>query len=260
MKKNFLRIFATASAVVALVFVIVLLIAAFGGIEEAQFENGLVQGLFIALAIAFLLLTAATLAMLFMNDDAAKEIVLRSDKDGATRTTVSVVKKIAKETVALVEGVKCSKCAIVNNEYGVRLKITVKVKDVDVDDAEKYVRACLEDAFLGKLNFKFYSIEIKVNKLKSKYEVNAEKIKREIDAQKPAEILAQEEAILDEEVKAAAEQEVLAAIGDEEPLPEQEEENPIDPIGNGEIVTATEQEPSTHVEPLDPTTFDSPVE
>ena len=143
MKRNFLRIFATASVVVALVFVIVLLVAAFGGIGEEDFNNGLVQGLFIALAIVYLLLAGVTVAMLFINDEAAKEIVLRADKDGATRTTVGVVKKIAKETVALVEGTKCTKCAIVANDYGVRLKITVKVTDIDVQDAERYVRACL---------------------------------------------------------------------------------------------------------------------
>ena len=243
MKKNFLRIMTTASIVVALLFVIVLLIAVFGGIHEDEFNNGLVQGLFVALGVVFVLLSAGTLTLLFINEDAAKEIVLRADKDGATRTTVGVVKKIAKETVALIDGVKCSKCAIVNNDYGVRLKITVKVQDVDVDEAEKYARACLEDAFLGKLNFKFYSIEIKVVKLKSKYAVDVDAVKKSVDEKTAIETE-------DAPAETPAIEETAAT----------EDENPIDPIGDGTIVEEPAAEPASHVEPLDPTTFDSPVE
>ena len=247
MKKNILRIFATASVVVALVFVIVLLVAAFGGIGEEDFNNGLVQGLFVALAIVFILLSAATLTFLFINDEAAKEIVLRADKEGATRTTVGVVKKIAKETVALVEGAKCTRCAIVANDYGVRLKITIKVKDIDVGDAERYVRACLEDAFLGKLNFKFYSIEIKVNQLKSKYAVDVNKVKAESDAEAKAEECAETEPTADAVVETVAEAEVVATVD------ETTEENPVD------VIPETEETPA-HEDAFDPTTLDSPVE
>lgn len=248
MKKNFLRIMATASIVVALLFVIVLLIAVFGGITEEEFNNGLVQGLFVALGVVFVLLAAGTLTLLFLNEDAAKEIVLRADKDGATRTTVGVVKKITKETVALIDGVKCSKSAIVSNDYGVRLKITVKVQDVDVNEAEKYVRACLEDAFLGKLNFKFYSIEIKVVKLKSKYAVDVDAVKKTVDEQ--------------------------IALENEDNAPAQTEDAPIDEDKPVDEIAATvdeepEEEPAADEEPeeiepahltIDPTTLDSPVE
>lgn len=186
MKKNVTRIFATAGAVVALVFVIVLLVAVFGGITEAEFDNSLVKGLFIALAIIFILLTAVTLALLFINDELIKEIVLSSGKDGGTTITVSDVKKKTKQTVALVEGVKCTKCVVVDNEYGVRLKITVKVKQRDIKDIENYVRAMLEDAFRGAYNFAFHSIEIRVKKLESKYQVDAQEIIRKADEEEHA--------------------------------------------------------------------------
>ncbi len=187
MKKNLTRIFATASAVVAIVFVIVLLVAVFGGIKEADFDNSLVKGLFIALGIIYLLLTAVTLVLLFINDELVKELVLSSGKDGGTTITVADVKKKTKTTVALIEGVKCTKCVIVDNEYGVRLKITIKVKERDICDIENYVRACLEDAFDGAYNFRFHSIEIRVKKLESKYKVDAPAIMAREDARVAAE-------------------------------------------------------------------------
>lgn len=181
MKKTFLKILAIAGTVLAVMFVVILLVAIFGGIGEKEFDNSLVKGLFITLGILYFLLAGTLIAVLFINDDIAKEIVLTTGSEGATRTTVGVVKKIAKETVALTEGVKCTKCSIVSNEFGVRLKVTVKAKDRDVGDVEKYIRPILEDAYMGKLGYKFYSIEIKVAKLKSKYQVNTAKIIAEAD-------------------------------------------------------------------------------
>lgn len=179
-----LKIFATASAIIAIVFVIVLLVAVFGGITVEEFDNALVKGLFVTLGSIYILIMAFVLTMLFINDETVKEIVLRSDKEGGTRTTVGVVRKITKDTVALVEGVKCTKSAIIVNEYGVRLKIAVTVKGRDIEEIESYLRALLEDAFMGALNFKFYSIEIKVKKLEPKHKVNAEAIMAEADAKR----------------------------------------------------------------------------
>ena len=198
MKKTMLKIFATASAIIAIVFVIVLLVAVFGGITVEEFDNALVKGLFVTLGSIYILIMAFVLTMLFINDETVKEIVLRSDKEGGTRTTVGVVRKITKDTVALVEGVKCTKSAIIVNEYGVRLKIAVTVKGRDIEEIESYIRALLEDAFMGALNFKFYSIEIKVKKLEPKHKVNAEAIMAEADAKR-------EEARLEEQAKEDAE-------------------------------------------------------
>lgn len=198
MKKTMLKIFATASAIIAIVFVIVLLVAVFGGITVEEFDNALVKGLFVTLGSIYVLIMAFVLTMLFINDETVKEIVLRSDKEGGTRTTVGVVRKITKDTVALVEGVKCTKSAIIVNEYGVRLKIAVTVKGRDIEEIESYLRALLEDAFMGALNFKFYSIEIKVKKLEPKHKVNAEAIMAEADAKR-------EEARLEEQAKEDAE-------------------------------------------------------
>lgn len=213
MKKTMLKIFATASAIIAIVFVIVLLVAVFGGITVEEFDNALVKGLFVTLGSIYVLIMAFVLTMLFINDETVKEIVLRSDKEGGTRTTVGVVRKITKDTVALVEGVKCTKSAIIVNEYGVRLKIAVTVKGRDIEEIESYIRALLEDAFMGALNFKFYSIEIKVKKLEPKHKVNAEAIMAEADAERAAARLEEEGKVNAEEIsaEAAADEEVEVA-------------------------------------------------
>ena len=226
MKKTMLKIFATASAIIAIVFVIVLLVAVFGGITVEEFDNALVKGLFVTLGSIYVLIMAFVLTMLFINDETVKEIVLRSDKEGGTRTTVGVVRKITKDTVALVEGVKCTKSAIIVNEYGVRLKIAVTVKGRDIEEIESYIRALLEDAFMGALNFKFYSIEIKVKKLEPKHKVNAEAIMAEADAKR-------EEARLEEQAKEQNAEEIsveAAPVEEVEVAEEAAEETPEEAV------------------------------
>ena len=226
MKKTFLKILAIAGAILAIMFVIILLVAIFGGISTDEFDNSLVKGLFVTLAVIYFLLAGGLIALLFINDDVAKEIVLRTDKEGATRTTVGVVKKIAKETVCLVEGVKCTKCNIVSNEFGVRLKLSVKVKGHDVDDIEKYLRPILEDAYMGKLNFKFYSIEIKVAKLQANHIVDTGRIIDYVDKE------------------TAAAQETPVDIPETEPIAENVTEAP-ETAGTAEVAEGIEETPAS---------------
>lgn len=215
MKKNITRIFATASVVVALVFIIVLLVTAFGGITSEEYDNALVRGLFIAMGVVYLCLAGVTLALLFINDELVKEIVVRSDKEGGTRTTVGVIKKLTKDAImksedTRIEGVKCNKCVVVVNEYGVRLKVTVSIKDRDLKEIEGLLRALLEDKFLGALDFRFHSIEIKVKKLQPKYKVDAEKIKAEVAERERIESESANESAEAEEVEAVSEVEAVA--------------------------------------------------
>lgn len=269
MKKTMLKIFATASAIIAIVFVIVLLVAVFGGITVEEFDNALVKGLFVTLGSIYILIMAFVLTMLFINDETVKEIVLRSDKEGGTRTTVGVVRKITKDTVALVEGVKCTKSAIIVNEYGVRLKIAVTVKGRDIEEIESYLRALLEDAFMGALNFKFYSIEIKVKKLEPKHKVNAEAIMAEADAKReearleeaaaedaekaeeiPVEVAPATEEVVEETAEAAEETpeeavEATAEAAEEVPAEEAAEEEKAEEAETAEETAeeAAEEEP-----------------
>lgn len=181
MKKNLEKIFASCSIVVAIILIMVLVVTAFGGIEATEFESKLVQGLIVTLAILYLVLAGVSLVLIFVNSDVVKEITLRQEKGGSVRVSANVVTKLVKQTCKQVEGVKCKKVALVSDEYGVRLKVNVKVVDKDVIEAETYLRTLLEDVFLGEFGFKFSSIEIKVMALTPKYKADQAAVQAKVE-------------------------------------------------------------------------------
>lgn len=194
MKKNLEKIFASCSIVVAIILIMVLIVTAFGGINAEEFDSKLVQGLLVTLAILYIALSVVSLVLIFINSDVVKEITIRQDKGGTSRVSVGVITKLVKNTCKEIEGVKCQKVALVNNEYGVRLKVDVKVVDKDVVEAETYIRTLLEDVFEGEFGFRFNSIEIKVTALTPKYKADHEAVQAKVD-----ERLAQLKAELDED-------------------------------------------------------------
>lgn len=181
MKKNLEKIFASCSIVVAIILIMVLVVTAFGGIKATEFESKLVQGLIVTLAILYLVLAVVSLVLIFVNSDVVKEITLRQEKGGSVRVSANVVTKLVKQTCKQVEGVKCQKVALVSDEYGVRLKVNVKVVDKDVIEAETYLRTLLEDVFFGEFGFKFSSIEIKVMALTPKYKADQAAVQAKVE-------------------------------------------------------------------------------
>lgn len=192
MKKNLEKIFASCSIVVAIILIMVLVVTAFGGIDATEFDSKLVRGLIITLAILYLVLSIITLVLIFVNSDVLKDITLRAEKGGSVRVTAQVVTKFVKTTCKQIEGVKCQKVALVSDEYGVRLKVNVKVVDKDVLESEMYLRTLLEDVFLGEFGFKFSSIEIKVMALTPRYKADQADVQAKVE-KKLAEMKAKEE-------------------------------------------------------------------
>ena len=192
MKKNLEKIFASCSIVVAIILIMVLVVTAFGGIDATEFDSKLVRGLIITLAILYLVLSVITLVLIFVNTDVLKDITLRAEKGGSVRVTAQVVTKFVKTTCKQIEGVKCQKVALVSDEYGVRLKVNVKVVDKDVLESEMYLRTLLEDVFLGEFGFKFSSIEIKVMALTPRYKADQADVQAKVE-KKLAEMKAKEE-------------------------------------------------------------------
>lgn len=208
MKKNLEKIFASCSIVVAVILIMVLVVAAFGGIEPDEFNSKLVRGLIVTLAILYIVLAVVSLVLIFINSDVVKEITIRQEKGGSVRVSSQVVSKLVKQTCKQVEGVKCQKVALVTDEYGVRLKLNVKVVDKDVVESETYVRTLLEDVFLGEFGFKFSSIEIKVMALTPNYKADEADIQSKVEA-KLAQMKAEEarqETVAEAETETAAEE------------------------------------------------------
>ena len=176
MKKNLEKIFASASIIIAVIMIMILIVTAFGGIEFKEFENQLVRGLLITLAILYLVLACVSLVMMFVNSDVIKDVVIRTETGGSVRVSASVITKMVKRACAEIEGLKCKKVVLVQTDYGVRLKLNVKIVDKDVVETETYLRTLLEDMFFGEFGFKFESIEVKIMVLTPKYKSDKSKI------------------------------------------------------------------------------------
>ncbi len=182
MKRNLSKIFASSSIVVAVILVMILLVTAFGGIDQAEFDSKLVQGLLITLAILYIALSIVTLVLIFINNDVLKDITLRSDRGGAAKVSVAVIKKMVKNACVSIEGVKGKKIAVVSDDYGAHLKVSVKVVDKDVVEAEVYLRTLLEDMFTKEFGFSFQSIDVRVMALESKYKADENEINTRVEA------------------------------------------------------------------------------
>lgn len=233
MKKNLEKIFASCSIVVAVILIMVLVVAAFGGIEPDEFNSKLVRGLIVTLAILYIVLAVVSLVLIFINSDVVKEITIRQEKGGSVRVSSQVVSKLVKQTCKQVEGVKCQKVALVTDEYGVRLKLNVKVVDKDVVESETYVRTLLEDVFLGEFGFKFSSIEIKVMALTPKYKADEADIQSKVEA-KLAQMKAEEAR---QETVAEAETETVA-----EETPVEENAEDVQDVAEGTAARETVDE------------------
>lgn len=243
MKKNLEKIFASCSIVVAVILIMVLVVAAFGGIEPDEFNSKLVRGLIITLAILYIVLAIVSLVLIFVNSDVVKEITLRQEKGGSVRVSSQVVSKFVKQTCKQIEGVKCQKVALVTDEYGVRLKLNVKVVDKDVVEAETYVRTLLEDVFLGEFGFKFSSIEIKVMALTPKYKADAADIQSKVEA-KLAQMKTEEarEEVAAETEETAEETQTVDTENVEETAAEEPVQENVEEAAEGEVEAADEAE------------------
>lgn len=225
MRKNIERILGAASIVIAFVLTVILLVTVFGGIEQSEFDNNLVKGLFITLAVLYFVLAGGLLAMLFGASDAVKEITLRSEQGGSCKATLGIIRKLVKESFRDIPGVKTGKVTLVVNELGVKLRVSVKITDRDVFETETYLRTLLEETFAGALGFRFHAIEFRVVEFRAKFKPDAEKIDAEVrekvEAHTPnyASIpgAVEQKALVesDAEATAAAEEETLSAEADE---------------------------------------------
>ena len=168
-KKLFDKVLSVASTLIALIFVVVLLVTIFGGIDVKDFQNTLVKGLFLAFAAIYLATSSGAMIYVFMDSDALKDVILNSENGSNTRSSSAVIKKIVKKSMAEVEGVKCQRIGLVSTEYGVRLKVAIKITGREIQQTSIYLKCLLEDMFLKTLGYKFYSIDFKISSLKTDY-------------------------------------------------------------------------------------------
>lgn len=206
MKKNLEKIFASASIVVAVILIMILLITAFGGIKVEEFKSDLVRGLFITLAILYIVLSGLALTLMFIRSDVVKDVIVKSEKGGAVRVSTKVINKSVKQACLQLEGVKCKKVAIVQDDYGTHLKVNIKVMDENTMKLEAYLRALLEEIFLSEFGFRFMSIETKIMVKTPKTKEDMDKLAA-VASEKAEAIIAEREKEMAEAAEASEEAE-----------------------------------------------------
>ena len=177
MKKLFEKIVSIATAIIGTLFMILLLVVMFQGIDMAQLDNQLVHALMITLAIVFAVLLGLSIYAAFMDTDKLSSIILFKDKESATKASMSVVKATAKKAAKQVEGAKLTKVRLIADENGnVRLKVDLKVTTENVDETVMRVRAQVEDSFEKIYGVHFHYIDINLVKVKNDFKSNQKDI------------------------------------------------------------------------------------
>ncbi len=234
MRKNLAKVLASASFVVALILIVILLVAAFGGIKAEDFDNGLVHGLLLAISVLYLVIAGTTIALLFIQGEALHEIIIKNGKGESVRVSVGVVKKEVKKACHMIQGVKFKKIALIGDGFGVTLKLSIKVEDKDLDEVEIATRCYIEDCMAKTFGYHFTAIDINIMQLVPKYKANAEEINAEVAKQLEQKHL--EEAALeaqlpkddsDPEDKALEEQPKEEQLAPEQPKDEQPADEPL---------------------------------
>ena len=54
-------------------------------------------------------------------------------------------------------------------EYGVKLKVGIKIVSGNVQEKSVYLKCLIEDVFYKTLNYRFYAIDFKISSLKTEY-------------------------------------------------------------------------------------------
>lgn len=266
-KRIFDRILSVIGIILAVAFAAVLLTTIFGGIKYEEFDNSLVKGLFIGMAVVYLVVAILTLINMFSDGDIVKEIALNRDRSGSTKATASVIKSLTRKYIKTIEGVKCTKVTLILTEYGVNLRINVKMKDLEIQETTTYIKKLLDDVFSTTLDYKFHTIDFKVQALKSNYEPPKEQLRAETEKEvielKKIRIAkemqkAKEEEIAEKLKEATQEVNDISEISDNENIADLELNDKENEIISTE--TATEESAIENEVPVTPTIEPTPHE
>lgn len=220
LKRNLERIFTTAAVVLAIILIAVLIVIVFGGIPAKDLDSKLAKGLILTLGIIYLLLAGASIAFIFVDNEAIKEITLRSNTSQKTRVSLPAVRKMIKNTCAQIDGVKCKGIKLTVSDYGVKLKVSVSVVDKDVEQVEGYIRNLISDVFNKTLGFTFSAIEISIVKYVPSYQPNVQEIIAKSDAELAEKKNTEADAVVSEDIAEEPVQEDNAAEEVAEVIPE----------------------------------------
>jgi hypothetical protein len=187
MKKSFEKFLAITAGTLNLLFLILIGLIIYKKLDVTLLDNQLVVTLLSILGAINIILLGFIIANAFIDRETLAAVMLFSDKTSSTRAGINVVKKIVRRSAKQLGNVKVAKTALFLEENnGLRMRIAVKIREDEVEDAIDKFRCLLIDEFMNILEIEFNSIDFKVTALKTNYKANlveigkrAEKIKEE---------------------------------------------------------------------------------
>lgn len=170
MRKIAEKVALVAQICVAIVFVIVAMLYAFGVIPQIELQNNaVVVVVMIVLAVIFVGTSVYLLYMNFSELQNIKRVLLYADSKCATTTTLKVVNKIARNCADKIDGVHVKRTKIrADEKKGYVATFTVQVSATSVTPALEQLRRLIEDSFEDTLGLVFNTITFEVVKLTSK--------------------------------------------------------------------------------------------
>lgn len=179
MKKGLEKFISILLLVLGVILIVFLALAVFGELDDATLNNQVVRAMILGLAFVFLICSVVMIAASFKDNDVLKAVVLSSERASTTRVSLSVIKKIVAKNAKYISGLKVAGVALqLDENNAIRMKLTVKISESDVDFVVDRFRCLLYDAFYAVLGVEFASIDFKVKALSPKYAPDMNKVDR----------------------------------------------------------------------------------
>ena len=170
MKRAFEKTICIASIILALIFVAIVLLTVFQVINAADFENGVLKGILVVLALLYAIAALISAFFVFSTGDELKEVIVFNRQESSTKVTKGVIVKLAKQSLKGEDGVKVRGVKVLLTDRGLNLRIVIKTDSVDIPETTEYIKGILDDVFARVLLIKFKNIDFKIISVKSNYE------------------------------------------------------------------------------------------
>ena len=215
MKKIFAIMPVAVSAGLSLVFAVLTICTAFGGLTADDFDNAVVKTLLITLAGLYLADTIAALC-LTGRKSTDREVCVVSSADGCVKITQSTVKELIKKNVSDIKGIGYRGCALTMEGTGVRLDLYVSYYGgKKTDEASAYLRTLVTEVCRRELSLYLSAVNIHVTRFRSTYVPDPKEMTRiavDTHGEKPAEESEESPVSQTESVEEDSENETLKHI------------------------------------------------
>jgi hypothetical protein len=181
MRKVMDKIFGVVAFSVALIMIILLLVTVAGGFQQTDLDNKVVKALLYALAAIFLFSGSGYIYITFHPSRRVNEVLVYHNERKKVNVTKPVIKKLILHAVGESETIKVKHVKLSVIDSLLHFVVFVEITDSDVPRCVDYLEALIKDQFSNTLKLDKYTMDFKVKKLDSKYEVPRDEIKKEVE-------------------------------------------------------------------------------